>query len=165
MHDLAPRENASIEKRNGTTVGPYSASFAGLTIFIWDKNADVTEGDVVVRKLPNGNEERSTVVEATFIDGKIKGPHFQIKYQRGNHANNQYQTQHINITGTQAAVQIGSHNSQKIVNAINELEKSIEDSNASPEEKRTAKSLLRDLIENPVVAAIIGGATGSIFRQ
>ena len=78
------QEDARVEKPDGTVFGPYKASFPGKTIFILDKNANVVEGDVVLRALPNGNDERSVVSEATFYKKGAAGigPHYQIKYTK-----------------------------------------------------------------------------------
>lgn len=79
------QDDARVEKPDGTVVGPYKASFPGRTIFILDKNANVVEGDVVLRTLPNGNDERSVVSEANFYKKGAAGigAHYQIKYTKG----------------------------------------------------------------------------------
>jgi len=78
-------DDARVEKPDGTVFGPYKASFPGKTIFILDKNADVEEGDVVLRTLPNGKDERSFVSEVTFYKKGIGGigAHYNIKYTKG----------------------------------------------------------------------------------
>jgi hypothetical protein len=54
-------------------------------------------------------------------------------------------------------IQIGDHNSQQIQNYFHELEKMIEGSNASVEEKEKSKSLLMRVSENPLLASLITG--------
>lgn len=78
-------DEARVEKPDGTIYGPYKASFPGKTIFILDENADVEEGDVVLRVLPNGKDERSVVSEVTFYKKGVEGvgAHYQIKYTKG----------------------------------------------------------------------------------
>jgi len=61
-----PKEDARVEKNDGSVVGPYKATFTGSTIFIWDAHADVKEGDIILRNLRNGKDERNVVAEAKF---------------------------------------------------------------------------------------------------
>lgn len=46
--------------------------------------------------------------------------------------------------------------------SLGELQSKIDDSNASPEEKEAAKSKLQEFLSHPVVAAIVGGLSGTI---
>ena len=46
--------------------------------------------------------------------------------------------------------------------SLRELEQRIDDSNASDEEKREVRNILRSFLEHPTVAAIIGGLTGGV---
>lgn len=113
LDDLAPQEEARIEKADGTVVGPYPARFAGSTIFITDEKADIEEGDTILRELPNGKDERSLVTEATFFRRGVAGigAHYQVKFKKGGQAPMRQPTQNINITGA-SSVQIGDHNTQ-----------------------------------------------------
>jgi hypothetical protein len=60
-------------------------------------------------------------------------------------------------------VQIGTGNVQVAIEALQELVVAINNSSFSPREKEEAKGLLKRLLENPVVAAILGAAASSIF--
>lgn len=144
-----PKEEARVEKRDGQVVGPYKAIFAGGTIIIADPKADVEIGDTILRRLPSGKDERSVVTDATFFSqgvGSI-GAHYQIKFRQGGELPAQWPTQSINITGAQS-VQIGDYNTQNIVNSFEALVKMIDSSNASPDEKAQAKSLLGQLLRH-----------------
>lgn len=164
MSNLRNTEHARIEKRNGQVVGPYKAVFAGQTIIIADQAADIEEGDTVLRLLPNGRNERNIVTEATFFNHGVggMGPHYQIKYRKGESPTMHKPTQNISITGAHS-VQIGDFNTQNIVNSFNALVQKIDTSSASAEEKKEAKSRLKDLLEHPLVVAIVGAAAGSIL--
>ena len=62
-----PNEPAEVEKSDGRIAGPYKMIFSGSTIIVPDENADIDEGDVLVRQLPGGKKERFTVTESTFF--------------------------------------------------------------------------------------------------
>lgn len=79
-----PKEDARIEKVDGTIVGPYQMIFAGDTILITDEKADIGEGDIILRALPSGKDERSFVTNATFFKKIHSLPaHYQIKFSKG----------------------------------------------------------------------------------
>lgn len=108
-------DEARIEKQDGSVIGPYRASFPGQIIFLLDEKADVEEGDVILRELPSGKDERCIVTEATFYKRGISGmgPHYQLKYRKGGQSNMQKPSQTINIHGAQS-VQVGDYNAQNI---------------------------------------------------
>ena len=153
-----------IEKPNGTVIGPYKASFPGKTIFILDEKADVEESDVILRKLPNGRDERFIVTDATFYKYGIGGigPHYQIKSNKGGQAEMQKSGPTINIHGAQS-VQVGDHNTQNIVNSFEALVKKIESSDLPSGQKDEAKGIIRKLLEHPAVVSVIGAAVGAVF--
>ena len=163
MSLLDKMEDARIEKRGGQVIGPYKALFAGGTIIIADSMADVEEGDTILRRLPNGKDERSVVTEATFFNEGVGslGAHYQVKFRKGGESQGQKPSQHISITGAQS-VQIGDHNTQNIVNSFDARVKKIEASAASSAEKEEAKSRLRRFLEHPLVIAVIGAVAGSV---
>lgn len=65
------------------------------------------------------------------------------------------------ITG-QVNVAGGAITSPVLYLSLAELEKRIEQSDASSEEKQAARSILKEFLAHPVVAAIIGGLSGGI---
>ena len=157
-------EDARIEKTDGSVIGPYKAAFPGGTIFLLDATADIEEGDVILRKLPSGKDERSIVTEATFYKHGVSGmgAHYQIKYRKGGQAEMKKPNQTINIHGAQS-VQVGDHNTQNMINSFEALVKKIESSEAPPEQKEEAKGILRKFLEHPAVVSVIGAAAGAIF--
>jgi hypothetical protein len=160
---LSKKEDARIEKSNGQVIGPYKAVFAGNTIIIADQMADIEEGDTILRKLPNGRDERSIVTSATFYSQGVSslGPHYQVKFRKGGDSPVQKPTQHINITGAQS-VQIGDYNTQNIINSFEALVKQIEATPASSIEKEEAKSRLRAFLTHPLVVSVLGAVAGAV---
>ena len=166
MSLLDPKEEARVEKRDGQVVGPYKAIFAGGTIILADQMADVESGDTILRRLPNGKDERSVVTEATFFNqgvGSI-GAHYQVKFKKGGESPAQRPTHNISISGAQS-VQIGDYNTQNIVNHFEALVKMIDSSNASPDEKEQAKSLLSQFLQHPLVVSIVGAVAGAVVAS
>ena len=64
--------------------------------------------------------------------------------------------QTINIHAA-VAVNIGDQGRQQITAAILVLQKLIESTNATPEEKEEAKNRLKNFLAHPLVAAVVGG--------
>jgi len=162
---MKANENARVEKPNGEILGPYKAMFAGDTIIINDPKADVEEGDTVLRKLPNGKDERSLVTNASFFDSGIGnfGPHYQIKYKKGVNSVENKSVQNFHINNAQS-VQIGDFNTQTIVNSFDALVQKIESSDSSQQDKEDAKTLLSKFLTHPAVVAILGAAAGSLIK-
>ena len=158
-----PQEDARVEKDDSSVLGPYKAIFAGATIVITDENADVEEGDVILRALPNGKDERSIVTEAKFFEKMQSiGAHYQIKYTKtGTSKMQKPSAQNITINNAQS-VQVGDNNTQNIVNAFEALKEQIESSDSTPEQKEEAKLLLSKLASHPLVVSILGAATGGL---
>lgn len=154
-------ENATILKKNGQRVGPYKAKFAGKTVIIADKMADIDDGDTVIRTLPNGKEEMKEIYTSIFYDKSATGlgPHFQLSVGPQKQAEPHSQT--INVNGNN--VQIGNNNNQNISTTINALNDIIEKSSGSETEKAEAKGLLRKFATHPLVCAIAGGAISSLL--
>jgi hypothetical protein len=159
-----PKEDARVEKNDGSVIGPYKATFAGNTIVIWDAQADIVDGDVILRNLPSEKEERSLVAEATFFQKMHSIPsHYQIKFKKWSESQMQQKPSHnITIHGAQS-VQIGDYNTQNIINSIQALNNQIESSTASEKEKEEAKSLLSKFLNHPLVTSILGAAAGAVI--
>jgi hypothetical protein len=159
------QEKAFIEKQTGQVVGPYEAMFTGKTIFIMDACADVEVGDTVIRKLPNGRNERSVVSEAQFISVGIRDGqdgHFQIKVSDSAKTVSQPHSHHITISNAHS-VQIGDHSTQSIINSFEALIKKLEAAESTPKQKEEAKSLLGSFLKHPLVVSVLGSAAKGIF--
>jgi hypothetical protein len=59
-------------------------------------------------------------------------------------------------------LQVGDHNTQTIVNALQALKGKIDSANATPEQKQEAKGLLRSLATHPLVTSVLGGLAGGV---
>lgn len=156
-----PKENATVEKPDGQVVGPYTMAFAGNTIFVTDKTADIDKGDVIIRTMPSGKEKFLTVTKSTFYQKGIGGmsAHHQIKFEEGRVTNSEKPSQTINIHSPQA-VQIGDNNTQQITATVQMLVQRIDDSDATSDQKAEAKSLLQKFLSHPLVTTIVGATIG-----
>lgn len=71
------------------------------------------------------------------------------------------------INGDNASVQVGDNNVQNISNAFRFMIEQIDNSNATSDEKYSAKELLKKFIEHPLVNTIlgtVGGVLTSLLR-
>lgn len=70
------------------------------------------------------------------------------------------------FTGTINAgnLQIGDNNTQNIEKIINNLKNEIEKTNATNEEKNNAKNLIDKFFSNPIISAVISGATSATIK-
>lgn len=69
------------------------------------------------------------------------------------------QNKTINVSSSSNVV-VGDHNQMSVTQHIAELERVINNSGGTPEQKAEAKGLLRLLAEHPLVASVAGGAVG-----
>lgn len=65
------------------------------------------------------------------------------------------------INGDNASIQVGNNNVQNISNVFKFLVEQIDKSNATSEEKLSAKENLKKFIEHPLVNTILGSALGT----
>lgn len=96
-----------------------------------------------------GGQARITAFGVDVIEGTARSP---IAISIGD-------SQTINISNS-SYVQVGDNNSQTINSGVHALIKTINESTASQAEKDEAKSLLKKLLEHPLVSAVVGGAIG-----
>lgn len=154
-----------FEDQSGIRSGPFKTKFATGTIIIFQSDLKVTEGDRVIQPLPNGSEQIYIAEDVTFNSGLRNIPaHFSIKVVKESVTQKRatpMASTTYNISG--ANVQVGDHNIQNIAASMQQLAQTIEDSNFPPEQKSEAKEVLRSLVENPVVAAVLGGAAQGIL--
>ncbi len=156
------KESINVKKKDGVLKGPYQASFTGSVVIVADLNADIAEDDIIIRKLPNGNDDCYYVTEVTCYPQKIGSfpPHYQVKFTKTPISPIEKNIQNINFHGS-SNVQIGDHNTQNIINVFNDLIQKIEASSASEEEKTKVKSLLGEFLKHPLVTSIVGAAVSS----
>lgn len=160
------KEEAFILKPDGSRLGPYQATFAGNTVIVNDKMADIDDGDQVMRILPSGKEEVKHINQCNFYDTSIGGygPHYQLKVKPVPTAESYtVKNQTININGSHSNVQIGDHNRIEFRNNIQNLISTIDKSGASEAEKEEAKNLLVKFLEHPLVNTLAGAAVSSFL--
>jgi len=156
-----------IIKPNGVKSGPQKSALSPDQVEIFNESLDVDEGDTVMRELPNGKTETYTVLEVNFTDKFHAIPAcYSLKIRKDSSliAQNKVKTTNIHISHSQG-FQIGDHNVQNIIDSFKTLACRIEDSEASDNEKREAKTQLRNFIENPLVCSILGSAVGSLLAM
>lgn len=158
------KEDCTVCKKDGSFKGPYQASFTATVIILTDMSADIEEGDIIIRSLPNGNDDRHYVTKVDCYTKKIGGimPHYQVKFTKSPPKSDEKSIQNINFHGSQN-VQIGDHNVQNITNIFNELIQKIEHSSAPETEKQQAKSLLKQFLEHPLTVSVLGSAVGGLL--
>ena len=163
-------DSVFIQNAAGERAGPYKCTLGtpkGKTqpsATIFDPKLDVEEGWKVLRPLPSGKEEAYVILQADYQPGLHQiPPHWHLILRKeaslldpGKRA----QTT-INISNSQG-IQIGDHNVQHIANSLQGLLEEIEQSAAPAPAKSEARGALRTLIENPVVASILGGAASAL---
>src|SRR5690606_39692511 len=71
----------TLFRSDGSVIGPIKASFAGKTIIVRDGKVDIEEGDVILRQLPSGRDERNIITDATFYSRGVggMGAHYQLR--------------------------------------------------------------------------------------
>ena len=158
-----------IEKASGERNGPYKTAIGskgGFSASIFEADLDVEEEWKLIRPLPSGKEELFTILEANYNPGlNIIPPHWTLKLRKDSSlAAAQQSSTTINIAHS-SGIQIGDHNVQHIANSIVGLIEKIDASNASQQEKVKAKNFLRSVLENPTVAAVLGGAAAGIIGR
>ncbi|EAU0154331.1 hypothetical protein MX185_001339 [Salmonella enterica subsp. enterica serovar Ruiru] len=167
MNPFASLQNDTIfiEKPTGDRAGPFKTAISskdGFSASIFEANLDVEEGWKLIRLLPNGKEELFSILETNYSPGLSRiPPHWMLKLRKESSIVSAHQpATTINISNS-SGIQIGDHNVQHIANSFIGLIEKIEGSNAAEQEKTKAKSLLREVLENPTVASVLGSATAA----
>jgi hypothetical protein len=159
-------DDAMIEHGDGTRSGPYKTKFAGNALLFVDGSLPIEEGDVVIQTLPGGRERRHVAIEVNHISAVLGlvEPHCSVtvRSEAAHRARQAPAANTTNVTVSGGTVQIGNHNAQTITSSFQTLVHAIESSNFSQAEKVEAKGKLRSVLENPVVAAVLGAAVQGI---
>ena len=166
--DQLMNDKVFLDAPNGSRSGPFKTAIGtknGLSATIFEATLEVEEGWKLVRPLPSGRDESYTILEANYSPGlHAIPPHWVLKLQKDSSLvprRTVPQNTTINITNSQG-IQIGDHNIQHIASSLIGLVEKIETSGCPPQQKVEAKGLLRQLIDNPVVAAVLGGAASGV---
>jgi RIP homotypic interaction motif len=151
-----------IENLEGERIGPYKTAISsqdGFSASFFEESLDVEVGWKLARTLPNSREEYYTILEVNYSQGLSNiPPCWMLKLRKDDSlAPKNRSNTTINIANS-SGIQIGDQNIQHIANGFIGLVERIEASNATPQDKSKAKSLLRSVLENPTVAAVLGSA-------
>ncbi len=158
-----------IQNISGDRTGPFKTAIGsknGLSATIFDESLDVEEGWAVLRPLPNGKEESYTVLEANYSPGLHSiQPHWTLKLKKDSSLINRqpaHKKTTINISNSNG-IQVGDNNVLNIESGLNELIQQIKSSNTSGAEKKQAMGTVKTLINNPIVASVLGSATSGLL--
>lgn len=153
-----------IQRADGTKAGPYKTALSSTSATIFDKSLDVTEGEHLVRVLPNGKEESYLILSAAYSAG-LTGipPHYTLTLEKSTSLLSKPAARHttININHS-SGIQVGDHNAMNIQNALNELIQKIEQSDASEVTKAEAKNKVSALLAHPLVSSVVGGIVSGV---
>jgi hypothetical protein len=166
LFDSMATESITIIKADGSTNGPYKATFSKNIMRVFGEDIDVNDGDSVERPLPNGKTELYTVEEATFVRGMDVTPDnwkMIVRKDTSLRSKGGARTTNINIHNSQG-IQIGDYNVQHVQSVIESLITAIDDADATEDEKKEAKNRLQAFLSHPLVTATLGAAAGALVK-
>lgn len=149
----------------GQRTGPFKTKFTPNDfITVMDEAFDAARGDALIQPLPNGKEVTYQISDLMFQSGVGHLKNFwKVEFLRRPPEPKQHLVSPTyNFHGANN-VQIGDHNTQHIMAAIETLVGQIENAAASDSQKAEAKGLLRRFLEHPVVGAVAGGAASGLL--
>lgn len=159
-------DDAWIEHANGHRSGPFKTSFGGNSLLFMQGDLAIDEGEIVIQTLPGGSERRHVAIEVKHVSAVfgVAEAHcsVRVRSEASHKARQAPATSTTNVTVSGGSVQIGNHNMQTITSSFQTLVHAINSSNFSQAEKVEAKGRLRSVLENPVVAAVLGAAVQGI---
>lgn len=158
-----------IEKADGTREGPYRTNLSPTLAIIFRSDVDIIDGEILIRVM-QAREERYQILLAHFTqttDQDIPS-HWNLTLRKETALSRTPPTSKnttVNIHQS-SGIQVGDYNSLTIGNAVSELIQRIDEAQATPEQKATAKGKLSELLSHPLVSSIVGAAvTGLIEGQ
>ena len=155
-------DDVFILSDDGIRQGPFKSTIGKGIATIFDASLDVEEGDKLLKPLPNGKNEIYTVVETKFNNDFHGIPaHYKLTLKKDTSLVERSKNTTVNIHNSQG-IQVGDHNIQNIAVSLQNLVHKIDEQNASEAEKAEAKGILRQLLEHPLVASILGGLASGI---
>ncbi|WP_110641820.1 RIP homotypic interaction motif-containing protein [Salinicola sp. CPA57] len=161
-----------ILRKDGTRSENYKTrvgSKGGHAASIYVDDINVSEGDTLIRVLPNKKEEQYTILDVDYSPGLLDDipPHWNLKLEKTSSLKRSSpaptsQTFHINNS---QGIQIGDHNLQHIEASITGLIEKIDKAETSDAEKDAAKGKIRQMLENPTVAAVLGSSAATLLSM
>lgn len=162
---LIMTDDVYFENDCGERIGPFKTKFRGSNITVFNDKLIIKEGDIAIQQLPNGTEDRFIITNTQFNTGlQSTKAHYKISLVKESKQQREEKiTSNTTVHISNSNVQVGDGNIQNIVNSFEQLTKEIESSGSTPEQKEEAKGLLKLLISNPTVAAVLGGAVSGLL--
>lgn len=159
-------DDAYIVDEEGNKRGPYKTRFgSGNTLTFLDNRLEIVvdTGYRIIRPLDNGEETVFTVTAYEFQERINRIPHQHLlKIENRDHAKAEREALQKSVEKRQAA-QIEEMDVINIPVALVELIERIEASDATPEEKAEVRSVMKKLLENRTVSAILGEASSGLW--
>lgn len=156
-------DSVQIEKGNGTVLGPFKAVVNGNKAQVALEEALIDDGDVLVRELPEGREQRYVIEDADYIKSPEEfsiASFYRLRLRKEGKQEAASSTNYnVNIQSIQGPAVIGSSNVQQVQMTIEAMVNHIDSAQASESQKDEAKSLLRKVLEHPIFAGVAAGAT------
>ncbi|WP_416406514.1 RIP homotypic interaction motif-containing protein [Paracidovorax citrulli] len=154
------KDAVEIIKADGARSAVYKAAVTAEKILIFDGTLDISEGDHVARKLPNGREELYLVLEANYSPGLQTIPaNYTLKVRKTTAIAREPARPSSSITiHNSTGIQIGDHNTQQIEIALKDLVAKIDQTALPASEKAEAKGRLAAFLAHPATVAVLGAA-------
>lgn len=144
-----------IVGRDGNRAGPFKTRFGSDSILVFLENLGIAEGDRIIRPMFDGSEQAYVVESFAFNPAKGKIPaHFSIRIAQASGAEVGMAATAGNTAGELAADPATSG----IAPVLQSLSQAIAASPFPAEKRHEAEALLRALLDNEVVASIVGRA-------
>lgn len=139
--------------------GPFECRFTE-PLRVFDTSLTFSEGDKIIRLLPNNTELVYTIVHVEFSAGlRTIKPHYIFTLAKDSSlmSNAKTTTNHITINSSNG-IQIGDNNVQNLEVVMKDVLAAIEKADAPREEKEEARNRLHKFLEHPLVVAAVGAA-------
>lgn len=160
--------NETVYVQRGTSrAGPYRTAISGQkgTCTIFDADADIREGDVLLQEISAGRQLAYDIVDVSFSNAFHSIPaHFDLKLRKQGASGNLSTRQTVNISNS-TGIQVGDHNTMALDLHVAQIVEAIERSSSSAEQKAATKSKLKDFLSHPVVVAVIGNVSQTLLSK
>lgn len=159
-------DKVSIQKADGTKMGPYECATDGSSCTIFDESLDVDEGDDVLRTLPNSKVETYKILHVKYT-AKFHGipAAYKLTIEKSSSLLPKRKGETtINISQSHG-IQVGDHNSLAISSGLESLITEIEKSTSDTQSKKSAKDALANLLRHPIVVAVAGKGIDTLLKR
>lgn len=142
----------------------YRAVLSAESAIVFDERLDAVPGDVLVRRLPGNRLERYQVLDSHFNHKHGNTPaHYRLTIEKVGLKPQLEAARTTNITiNNSQGIQVGDHNMQMLADALNELSRRIDATNAPDHEREDVRTKIMALLKHPLVVNVLGGVAGKI---